>query len=314
MINGKKILITGGAGFIGSNLSERLVKFGNEVLLYDNFNDYYSGKEKNLEKISKFSNFNLIKQDILNFDELLKAMKKVEIVFHLAAQPGVRYSFNNPYSTNKINIEGTLNVLNAAIKCGVEKIIYASSSSVYGRYASIPFKENSNTEPISIYGASKLCAENYCKIFYLNYDLNVVSLRYFTVYGPRQRTDMAIHKFVRQIKEGTPITIYGDGEQTRDFTYIDDIIEGSILAASIKDIGGLVFNIGSGKNISINELIDILKDKLGAATTIYTEKKKGDIRHTLADISKANKILNYHPKISLEKGLDKFIKWFDENN
>ncbi|EMR74213.1 nucleoside-diphosphate-sugar epimerase [Thaumarchaeota archaeon SCGC AB-539-E09] len=313
ILKNKKILITGGAGFIGSHLSEILVK-SNCVTVYDYFSKFYKGKEKNIAKIKYNPNFKLVKGDIRNFKDISNAMKNVDIVFHLAAQPGVRYSLLNPAETNNVNTEGTLNVLEAAKDNKVERVVNASSSSVYGEEVSLPIKETETLKPISIYGASKLACEHYCRIYHDTYGLDVVSLRFFTAYGPRQRPDMAFHRFVRQIHDNKPITIYGDGTQSRDFTYVSDIVNGVIASAVADNIDGESFNLGGGKRTVLNDVLTILKDLLGEYDVVYESRKKGDVTHTFADITKAKKMLDYDPQINIREGLQKFISWYKETN
>jgi len=313
-LKGRKVLVTGGAGFVGSHLAERLVELDNEVVVYDVFNDFYGGKEKNLAKLRDRANFSLVKGDILDYEHLSSSMRGVEVLFHLAAQPGVRYSLLHPVLTNNVNTVGTLNALEAAKEHGVGRVVNASSSSVYGNQVKLPIEETAEKAPISPYGASKLLAEHYCRIYHEAYDLDVVSLRYFTVYGPRQRPDMAFYRFVRQIHEGKPLTIYGDGSQTRDFTYVDDIIAGTISSAEVEGVAGEVFNLGSGTRTVLNDVIGVLEEFLGGFDVSYEPKKKGDVTHTLADISKAWEMLGYGPRVSLKDGLRSFIRWFEEEN
>lgn len=306
-------MVTGGAGFIGSHLTDRLLKQGNKVMVYDNFNDFYSGKEKNIEQLQNHPNFTLVRGDILDYKHLHKAISGIDIVFHLAAQPGVRYSLLHPVETNNVNTTGTLNVLRAAKENEVIKVINASSSSVYGNQERLPIKEIAENYPISPYGASKLAAEHYCRIYQQTFGLNIVTLRYFTVYGPRQRPDMAIHRFVKQIYENKPITIYGDGMQTRDFTYIDDIVQGTIASAETENIEGEVFNLGSGSRITLNGLLKLLIELTYDFKIQYETKKKGDVSHTLADISKAQEMLEYKPQVDLKEGLSRFIQWYKKS-
>lgn len=311
-LRNKSVMVTGAAGFVGSHLAERLLGHKNLVVAYDNFDAFYEGKEKNIEECMGNTNFQLCRSDILDFEQLANAMKDVDVVFHLAAQPGVRFSALNPWKTNVTNVEGTLNVLLAAAKNNVEKVVYASSSSVYGTPKVLPCSEDQPTLPISVYGASKLAAENYCLTFFRNFEVPVAILRYHTVYGPRQRPDMAIHKFTKALLEGKSPTLYGDGEQTRDFTYVSDAVEGTILAAESEESAGEVYNIGSGSHVTVNKLIKLLTKIIGAdhITPVYEDRKLGDVQDTYADIRKATSILGYRPKTSIEEGLKNFVAWF----
>ncbi len=310
-----RVLITGGSGFIGSHLADLLIEMKNIVTCYDNFNEYYSGKERNLQKNMSNPNHTLVKADILDFDELLKTVKCNDVIFHLAAQPGVRYSLENPLEVSRINIDGTINVLEASRLADVRNIVFASSSSVYGEAEYLPIDESHPTNPISHYGVSKLSAEKYCKVYGELYGINISILRYFTAFGPRQRPDMAIHKFVKSILNGKSPIIYGDGNQTRDFTYISDIITGTILAAE-NNQGVDFYNLGGGHRISVNTLIHHLLHICNKDTILkpkYEGKKIGDVEDTHADISKASKILGYIPKVTLEDGLMNFVNWYNSN-
>lgn len=311
-LKGLKIMVTGGAGFIGSHLVDKLIEMGNDVIVYDDLDEYYVGKEDNIQHNLGNSNFNFMKLDILNYDALCKAMKKVDVVFHLAAQPGVRYSLQNPQKTNTVNTTGTLNVLKAAKENRVKKVIFASSSAVYGIPQYMPIDEKHPTNPISIYGASKLAAEKFCQIYINLFDLSTIILRYHTVYGPRQRPDMAIYKWTQQLFENKPPVIYGDGEQTRDFTYIDDIMNGTLKAAETDDIEGEIFNLGSGSRFSVNEVLRLLQKvtQKGNGNPVHYAPKLGDVSDTYADITKAKKRLGYNPTTTLEDGIKRFIKWY----
>ena len=307
-----KVLVTGGAGFIGSHLVETMIEMKNNIIVYDNFDKYYPHKEENLQHLMRSDLFTMIKADILDFETLRNATKDIDVFFHLAAQPGVRYSMLNPEKTIKTNVLGTLNVLKAAKEAEVKRIVFSSTSSVYGDPIYLPTDEVHPTDPISIYGASKLMAEKLCNIFYNQFDLPVVILRYFTVYGPRQRPDMAIHKWTRAVFEGKSITIYGDGNQTRDFTYISDVIDGTVKASEVEGIEGEIFNIGGGSRISVNNVVKMLIDRCRVpdAQIIYESSKAGDVKDTHTNITKARKILGFNPKVGLKEGLSRFIKWF----
>ena len=305
-----RVLVTGGAGFIGSHLVDNLLKRGNRVIVYDNFDPFYTSKEQNIKHHLGDSNFTLLKADILHYRTLSSAMRNVDVVFHEAAQPGVRYSIQNPKKVHEVNVTGTLNILKAALANQVKKVIYASSSSVYGFSKYLPFDENHPTNPNSPYAASKLAAEKYCLVFHEAYGLNVVVLRYFSVYGPRQRPDQVIRTFVSNALSGKPITIYGDGKQTRDFTYIDDVVSATIRTAEAKTDETLI-NIGSGKRITINKLFKTITKlvRKEEMKPIYKKNYAGDFPHTLADITLARRILQYRPTVELERGIRNFIDW-----
>ncbi|WP_287586732.1 GDP-mannose 4,6-dehydratase [Candidatus Borrarchaeum sp.] len=312
MLEERRILITGGAGFIGSHLAEALVEHNNIVKIYDNFNPFYFNKEANIKRLKEAKNCTLIKGDILDLNSLKQAIgNDTELIFHIAAQPGVRFSVETPFKTNEINVTGTLNMLVAVQNSNVEKLINASSSSVYGTPQYLPIDEKHPTNPVSPYGASKLAAEKYCKAFYRIYGINVCSLRFFTVYGPRQRPDMAIHIFTQQILKNESPTIFGDGNQTRDFTFVDDTVSGIIASAEAKDTAGEDFNLGKGERCSVNNLISLLIKITGnAVEPNWTKIMKGDVSHTWADITKAKKMLGYDPQTSIETGLEEFVEWY----
>ena len=306
-LHGLDILVTGGAGFIGSHLVDRLIEMDNHVIVYDNFDDFYLGKEKNIQNHLNNSNFTLINADILDYEKLVNATINIDIIFHLAAQAGVRYSLEYPLKTNTVNTTGTLNILRASKQNDIKKIIFASSSSVCGEPQYMPVDEKHPTNPVSIYGASKLIGEKYCQIL-----SNAIILRYHTVYGPRQRPEMAIHKWIRGLFANEAPIIYGDGEQTRDFTYIDDIIDGTLKAAETEGIEKEIFNLGSGRNISVNKLMNLLlklthKEEI---KPIYSSPKIGDVPDTYADITKAKNTLGYSPDVALENGIRQFIEWY----
>jgi len=303
-------LVTGGAGFIGSHICERLLNNGHEVICLDNFYPYYdpSLKRKNIEPYLYNKNFKLIEGSILDKELLNDIIQDVDYIFHEAAQAGVRTSVKNPIKTNEVNVKGTMNILTASLDSNVKKIIFASSSSVYGKKEYLPFDEKHPTNPISPYGISKLAAEHYCRVFYELYGLGTTSLRYFTVYGPRMRPDLAISIFTRYALQNKPIKIFGYGNKTRDFTYIDNAIEANMLV--MKKGNGEVYNIGSGNRISINELAEkIIQITNSNSKIIHTKSQKGDVEHTWADVSKARDELGYTPKIDLDEGLRNYVEW-----
>ncbi len=309
-----KALVTGCAGFIGSILAEELCKRKYKVIGIDSFENYYSRKikENNLKNLIKNENFKFIEGNVLDIN-LRPIIEKVDYVFHLAAQPGVRASwgeFFEVYTRN--NVLATQRLLEVCKNSSIKKFVYASSSSVYGDSEELPLKEETIPKPISPYGVTKLAAEHLCNLYYKNFKVPVVSLRYFTVYGERQRPDMAFHKFIKAILEGKEIYIFGDGTQTRDFTYVGDIVEGTILAAE-SEVVGEVFNLGGGSRIMLKDAIKTIENIINKeAKIVYREYQKGDMKHTYADITKARKYIGYNPKVKLRYGLEKEVEWIKE--
>ena len=308
-----KYLVTGGAGFIGSHLCERLAKKG-EVVCLDNFDPYYSPQVKwnNIELLIEHPDFELVEGSILDRELLHRVFEDVDYVFHNAAQAGVRISVENPGKTHEVNATGTLNVLEIAANSGVKKVINASSSSVYGKVSYLPFDEEHPNVPVSPYGASKLVAEHYCRVFSELHDLETVSLRYFTVFGPKMRPDLAINIFTGKALNNEPIEIFGDGEKTRDFTFIDNIIDGNLRAM---ERGNGVYNIGGGERVSINGLAEKIVKIVGSdSEIIYSESVKGDAEHTWSDVSKARRELGYKPEVGLDVGLRRYVEWYTKAN
>lgn len=312
-----KIFITGVAGFIGSSLAERFIKLGYKVKGVDCFHPYYKReyKEENLKALISHKNFEFIeaKLQALSLKDILK---DVDYIFHHSAFPGVRGNWDKLFKQYiEENILVTQKLLEETKELkNIKKIIYASSSSVYGTSNILPLKETDELKPLSPYGISKLAAEKLCWVYFKNFNLPIISLRYFTVYGPRQRPDMAFYKFIKAIINEEEVMVYGDGNQTRDFTYIEDVIETNILAMG-KAFPGEVFNIGGGTKISINKAINLLEKIINKKAKIkYLPKEKGEAKDTLADINKAAKFLGYCPKTKLEKGLEKEYKWIKNKN
>lgn len=307
----RKILITGDAGFIGSNLTKALLKLGNKVVGVDNFNDYYDPKrkEKNIAEFKLNPNFTQERADILDREklELIFSQTKPEIIIHLAARAGVRPSLKNPQLYRQVNIQGTKNLLEMARKHKVKQFILASSSSVYGNQTKIPFSETDKlAKPISPYAETKLKAEALCK----QYNFPVTVLRFFTVYGPKGRPDMAPYLFTKRILGGQIITRFGDGSTSRDYTYIDDIVEG-IVAAINRPLTYEIINLGNNQPVKLNDFIKIVeKITKRKAKIIEKPRHPADVRQTYADITKAKKLLNWQPKTDLESGMKKFIDWY----
>jgi len=319
MIKNKTIIITGAAGFIGSHLTEVLLKNNNFLILIDNFNDYYSGKKEQLEEITKnYQNkkdFILFREDLTNKSLYKKVNYEIEYIFHIAAQAGVRYSINHAAEVSKNNIVSTLNIFEYALKINtIQKIVYASSSSVYGNPIYTPVDENHPKNPISPYAVSKLCGEIYANYYYQEYNLPITSLRFYTVYGPRGRPDMAIRKFFNLMLKNKEISIYGNGEQLRDFTYISDIINGLILACEKDASNGEIFNLGCSNPISINDLVKKMYKITNKLKKVkYIDKQQGDVDITYSNIEKARKILKFNPKVEIDEGLINQYQWQIKN-
>lgn len=304
-------LVTGAAGFIGSRLASRLLKDNYKVTGIDSFTDYYPRriKEQNLRFLIDHKNFSFIEKDITQID-LNSLLKSIEFIFHLSAQAGVRESWGDSFSIyTHNNIEATQKLLEASRNIPVQKFIYASSSSVYGSCPDLPWSETSPLYPYSPYGVSKLAAEHLCSLYNRNYGVPTISLRLFTVYGPGQRPDMAFHRFLKAIAENKPIPVFGDGQQTRDFTYVDDIIQANI-SSMINGKSGEIYNIGGGNRIKLADLFPVFEKISQKNVNIqWLEIQKGDVPHTAASIQKAQKDLFYSPKTSLEDGLSEEWKW-----
>jgi UDP-glucuronate 4-epimerase len=313
-----KVLITGAAGFIGSHLSEQLLADGLIVVGVDNFDDFYDPriKRRNIEGCLKNKNFQLIEADIRDSAAMDKTVGGgVEIIVHLAARAGVRPSIEKPLLYADVNINGTMVLLEAAKKHKVNKFIFGSSSSVYGNNKKVPFSEDDNVDfPISPYAATKKAGELICHTYHHLYGISITPLRFFTVYGPRQRPDLAIHKFAQLIEQGKPIPVYGDGSMMRDFTYIDDIIDGTV-AAMNKCTGFSIYNLGESRPISVNDLIAEIEKALGKkAVKKYLPTQPGDVERTYADVTKAVNELGYKPNTTIQAGLAKFVQWLRQKS
>jgi len=309
------LLITGGAGFIGSHLCEAVLEMGHSVVCIDNFNDYYDPKtkERNIKKCLKNKNFTLFREDITNLDELEKIFKnnKFEQVLHLAAAVGVRDSIKRPLYFEEVNIRGTLNLLELCKKFRVRKFISTSSSSVYGENKKFPFSESDAIiNIVSPYAATKRASEIFCETYSKLYDMNIICLRLFTVYGPRGRPDMAPYKFTKLIHDEEEVPMFGDGNSKRDYTYVSDIVDG-IISAIDKNFKFEIINLGHSKPIELKEFISIIEKTTGKKAKIKKlPNQKGDVPATFADISKAKKLLNCSPKVDLEQGMKNFFEWY----
>ena len=309
-----RILITGGAGFIGSHLVVKLLGVGQEVVILDDFNDFYDPQIKHANIAGFAKDVILCQTDLRENDSVRSVFRreKIDTVVHLAARAGVRPSIQSPGLYYDTNVIGTLNLLEAARTNGVERFIFASSSSVYGASKTVPFSEEEHlTQTLSPYAATKIGGEFLCSTYSHLYQMRVVALRYFTVYGPRQRPDLAIYQFTRRIYAGEPIDQFGDGTTERDYTYIDDIIQGTMAALDYDGPMYDVFNLGESQTIQLKDLILAIENALGKKAKInLVEEQPGDMPLTYADISKARKSLGYNPKTKLSEGLPKFVDWF----
>ena len=321
----RSILVTGGAGFIGSHLSERLLKEGNKVLVIDNFNNYYDPtiKRNNIEEVRKaciednipLENYKVFEGDIRD-NEFLKEVfsNKIDSIMHLAAMAGVRPSIQDPALYYDVNITGTVNLLEMCRKNGIKQFVFASSSSVYGNNEKIPFAESDRVDnPISPYAATKKSGELLCHTYHHLFDMNIACLRFFTVYGPRQRPDLAINKFATLILEDKEIPFYGDGTTSRDYTYVDDIVNGIVSSINYVNTDKKVFeifNLGGDRTVSLNEMVETIEEVLGKKAKLNKmPMQPGDVNRTCADISHSKEVLGYSPETTFKEGIKKFIVW-----
>jgi UDP-glucuronate 4-epimerase len=306
-------LVTGGAGFIGSHVVERLLDRGDRVTIIDDFNDFYNPTVKRRNVAPFAQRVRVIDGDICDAATLrdIFQRERFDAVVHLAARAGVRPSLAQPQLYTRVNIVGTQNLLELAREFGVAKFVFGSSSSVYGINESVPFREDAALlKPISPYAATKLAAEALCHAYHHLYGLDIVCLRFFTVYGPRQRPDLAIHKFTNAISHDQPIEVFGDGRSARDYTYIDDILQG-IVASLDRRLGFEIVNLGESRTVELTELVHLIEKALGKSATIQRRPPQpGDVPITYADISKAKRLLDYSPQVSIEEGIPRFVDWF----
>ncbi len=312
-------LVTGTAGFIGFHLTKRLLEKGQKVVGVDNLNSYYDPqlKKARLTILEKFPRFSFYRLDIANLADFenVFAENKIDKVCHLAAQAGVRYSLENPHLYEQANMVGFLNLLELMRKYEVKDLVYASSSSVYGGIKKIPFSEGMKiNKPISLYAATKAANELYAHVYHHLYGLNTVGLRFFTVYGPWGRPDMALFLFTKAILESQPIKVFNYGQMKRDFTYIDDIVDGIIASlAKVASLGNEIFNLGGSDPVDLLEFIKIIEKKLNKKTKKeFLPLQPGDVPTTFADVSKAQKLLGYQPKVKIEEGVGEFVNWYRE--
>jgi nucleoside-diphosphate-sugar epimerase len=307
---GVKVLVTGGGGFIGSHTVERLLAEGHDVRILDNF---ATGRRENLLGVR--SDIELVEGDVQSYERVSNAVRGCEIVIHEAALPSVPRSVQDPLTSNATNVTGTLNVLLASRDAGVERVVYASSSSIYGANPELPKHEALLPQPISPYAVAKLAGEGFCRSFREVFGLETVALRYFNVFGPRQdplsQYAAVIPNFVTALMNGRPPRVFGDGEQSRDFTYVGNVVEGNVLAMDAEGVGGKVFNIAAGKRTSLNALLRTLERLIGRhVEPSYEEARPGDVRHSQADVSAAERDLGFRPEVSIEEGLRFTLDWF----
>jgi UDP-glucuronate 4-epimerase len=316
-MNKGRFLVTGGAGFIGSHLVDRLLaQNAARVVVVDNFDEFYDPqiKRANISSHIGHRSYRLVEADIRNYKSLkeLFSDEVFDAIIHLAAKAGVRPSVADPLGYNDVNVTGTMNLLDLAQRNGINKFVFASSSSVYGPTAVTPFKEDAPMSPISPYAATKSAGELISHTYSHLYDMQVVCLRFFTVYGARQRPDLAIHKFARLIASNSPIPVYGDGTAERDFTYIDDIMQGVLASIEYDKSSFEIINLGESSTITVTRLIELLEDALGRKANIDRQPPQpGDMPRTHADISKAQELLGYKPTTPIETGIRKFAEWFN---
>jgi len=316
-----QILVTGGAGFIGGHLAEQFVTDGHDVVVLDNFEPFYDTRIKDhtvdacrTRAETGDGSYRLVEGDVRDAETVEEVVAGTDFVYHQAAQAGVRPSVEDPRKYDAVNVDGTLNVLDTARDHGIERVVVASSSSVYGKPQYLPYDEQHPTTPVSPYGASKLAAERYACAYSEVYDMSVVALRYFTVYGPRMRPNMAMTNFVSRCSNGEAPVVYGDGTQTRDFTYIDDVVRANVQLLSAGAADGEALNIGSTDNIEILTLAREVRDQLAPDLDIeFDDRHAADAEHTHADTSKARDLLGYEPTYTIREGVAAFIEWYDEN-
>jgi UDP-glucuronate 4-epimerase len=313
-----KILITGAAGFIGSSVCEYLIKQQHELIGIDNFDTFYpiEFKQLNLLELGKSNQFQFYEVDIRDAKALhsIFSNSEIDVVIHLAAKAGVRPSIDSIAEYYDVNVNGTINLLESMRLSGVKDLVFASSSSIYGNNDKVPFSEKDLVDnPISPYASTKKSGELLCHVYCHLYQFNITCLRFFTVFGPRQRPDLAIHKFIRLIDEGKPIPFYGDGSTSRDYTYIEDIVNG--INCAMNHLGGYrIYNIGESRIIDLKRLVEIIEDAIGKKAILeYLPLQQGDVTTTYADISKAKAEIGYDPKFSMVDGIKKFVEWYYKN-
>ena len=317
-----RVLVTGGAGFIGGHLAQGFAGDGHDVIVLDSLEPFYDVgiKEYAIEAGQRAADesdgsYEFVEGSVTDAPLVNDLVESVDTIYHQAAQAGVRASVEDPEKVNRINVQGTFTVLEAARDADIERVINASSSSVYGKPEYLPYDEAHPTTPVSPYGASKLAAEHYVRVYEEVYGLPTVSLRYFTVYGPRMRPNMAFTNFVSRCLHGKSPVIFGDGEQTRDFTYVEDVVDANRRLLETDAADGEVLNVGSTGRITIDELARVIRDEIDPSIEIvYDDAREGDARHTHADVSKARKLIGYDPDVSIRDGAKRFVEWYREND
>ena len=311
-----RIIVTGGAGFIGSHLTEQLLAEGHQVTILDNLDPFYDPeiKKKNISAVIDHPNFTWIQEDIRDLHSADHVPSPVHAIIHIAARAGVRPSIADPIGYYDTNVKGTLHLLEFAKTCNIEQFVFASSSSVYGINPQVPWKEDTeDLQPISPYAATKLSCEGLGHVYSKLYGIRFIALRFFTVYGPRQRPDLAIHKFAKKILAEEPIPFFGDGSTRRDYTYIEDILSGIRAAITYKDTPFEILNLGNDRTISLAEMVATIEDALGKKAIIDQQPEQpGDVPQTWADISKTQKLLGYQPSTSFKEGVQKFANWLKQ--
>ena len=306
------VLVAGGAGFIGSHIVDKLLEEGTQVTVLDNL---YTGRTENIERCKHTEDCSFVRGDVRSYSLVKRVLRNVDAVFNEAAVVSVTRSLEEPLLANEVNVGGTLNLLKGSLDSGVERFVQASSASVYGNTETLPVSESLAPDPVSPYAVAELAAENYAKAFYRSYGLETVCLRYFNVYGPRQAFSPysgASTIFLNKLMHNQHPIIFGDGSQTRDFVYVDDVVQANMLALTTQKSAGETFNIATGKPHTINELVQDLQEKLGKQrlNPLHKLPRKGDIKHSHANIEKAKRILRYEPKTSLEEGVARLVEWY----
>lgn len=307
------MLVTGGAGFIGSHLVEKLLQLGHDVRVLD---DFSTGRRENIEGFR--DRIRVVEADVRDLTAVRDATRGVDVVFHEAALASVPRSIDDPVTSNEVNVGGTLNVLTASLESGVRRVVYASSSSIYGDSPELPKAEGMMPVPESPYAAGKLAGEHYCGVFSRLHGMHCVTLRYFNVFGPRQDPDSqyaaVVPIFVTSLLKGIAPVIYGDGEQSRDFTFIDNVVAANVLAAEASGSAGEVMNVACGETVTVNALFEALREIVGSSVDArHVESRPGDVRHSFADISKARRVLGFSPSVSFSEGLERTVSWYREN-